>query len=279
MEPRPIDEKSLREYLLGRLDGSECAEIDEKIFADNNFAETVGLAEDEIIEDYLEGTLSGPERQAAEDHFFQSPEHLHKLHFAQLLRRQLGKKKHSDYPRPISPPIPKAFYWAAAISIVVLLALTTGLGIYTAKLRGEVAAERAKNKTLQDVLELTRQRIKQDPRLQQDEQVQNQEQNGGQEISVVISPIPIDREVGATTLTKYHSGAKWLEIHIALIDFSAPTYSAVLKTAKGQEVWSGTNLKASVPGKLLVLKVPYKLLSPGTYSLLINGREYGFRIG
>jgi hypothetical protein len=279
MEPKLIDEKTLREYLLGRLDESECAEIDQKILEDDTFAKTIEVVEDEIVEDYLDGALAGPDKQAAEKHFFQSPEHQHKLNFARLLRCHLGKKVVPDHPSLIRPPIPTAFYWAASVSMVVLLSLTTGLGVYTVKLRRQVASEEAKNSKLQDDLAREQTQIAQ---LQQAQQAQIQHEikpNSSQEFSIVISPVPINRELGAVAQTKYRPGTKWLEVHISLIDFPAETYSAVLKTASGKQVWSDANLKPKIPGKLLVFKVPYERLSPGRYSLLINDREYSFRIG
>lgn len=92
-ESFPTD-STIRQYLLGRLDEQEELEkaLSERICFNHELAEWVQAIEDEIIEDYLDGTLSAADRKAVEEYFLRPPERREKLSFARLLRERLGKK-------------------------------------------------------------------------------------------------------------------------------------------------------------------------------------------
>jgi hypothetical protein len=93
------DRDVIREYLLGHLNQDEAAEtsMSDDILADDKLAEVVESIEDEIIEEYLEGTLDPETRNSVEHYFLQPPERQEKLHFARVLERHLAA-------RPISLP-------------------------------------------------------------------------------------------------------------------------------------------------------------------------------
>ena len=84
-----ITDANIREYLLGRLDSdSELVEsIDDQILTDPKFSMSVDVVEDEIIEEYLEGSLSSEDKRAVERHFLRPPERQHKLKTARLISR------------------------------------------------------------------------------------------------------------------------------------------------------------------------------------------------
>jgi len=284
MNIKPADEELLRQYLLGMLSEPEWDAIEQKLLTDDDFARTVEVIEDEIVDDYLDGKLSGPDKRAAEDHFFQSPEHRSKLHFARLLRRHLKKEDSLNHVRFMVPRVPQAFYWASSIAIVLLLSITTGLLIYTAKLNRDLQSQIAKNRSAE--AELTRERTRAS---QLEAQLRLlQEQNDGpqtvaQDSSLKLTLLPVERSLGTVPLVKRDPALKWLEIHIAVMDFASPSYKASLRDANGREVWSDTNLKPKFSGKLLVFKIPAQLVSAaGEYSVVIIGsgvtHRYPFRV-
>lgn len=84
-----ITDANIREYLLGRLDSdSELVEsIDEQILTDPKFSISVDVVEDEIIEEYVEGSLSSEDKRAVERHFLRPPERQHRLKTARLISR------------------------------------------------------------------------------------------------------------------------------------------------------------------------------------------------
>ena len=69
------DRKLLRQYLLGRLDDQTELEDDlsNSIVLNDEMTDIVDSVEDEIIEEYLEGSLSSADREAVEQYFLQPP--------------------------------------------------------------------------------------------------------------------------------------------------------------------------------------------------------------
>lgn len=84
------DEAHLRKYLLGVLNEAEQQAIEERLMTDRAFFDLLHIAEDELIDDYLElGALSTDERGRFENFFIAIPGRRRKLNFAMALRGYL----------------------------------------------------------------------------------------------------------------------------------------------------------------------------------------------
>ena len=129
------DRNLIRQYLLGRL--NEQAEIEDSlsdsIFFDDEMAEVVDSVEDELIEEYLEGSLNASDRDAVTTYFLQAPERQEKLRFAKLLASHLGSRQKSPYvsedQRIIRAVAPwhsdfRTYGLIAALALVVIAAVT-----------------------------------------------------------------------------------------------------------------------------------------------------------
>lgn len=92
MEQKVPNEAMIRDYLLGRLDsdGALAQRIDELMLGDAEFSEIIDVIEDEIIEEYLEGTLNPEDNAAMESHFLRPPERQLKLRQARFLSRRIS---------------------------------------------------------------------------------------------------------------------------------------------------------------------------------------------
>src|SRR5215472_1900111 len=88
------DRSLIREYLLGRLDNEK--ELEEQLSHDicfnDELSETVESIEEEIIEDFLDGTLDAADKDAVNTYFLRSPERKEKLRFARLLRNHFAEQ-------------------------------------------------------------------------------------------------------------------------------------------------------------------------------------------
>ncbi|HEY6251021.1 MAG TPA: hypothetical protein VI685_13755 [Candidatus Angelobacter sp.] len=277
MNSKPVEDIRLRQYLLGILPELQCDEIEQRLLTDNDFARTIELIEDEIVDDYLDGALSRSDKRLAVRHFFQAPEHRSKLHFGRLLRCHLHKEKAAAPARSMSLPFQQPFYWVASTAIACLLVLTTGLTVYVGKLRHDLESEMAKSRSAQSVVEasLTQERalatqLGEHVRILQEQY--DALQNAGQQSSATVTLWPLERSEEAIPVVKRRLGIKSLAVRISVIDFASPSYSATLKDAGGKELWSRTNLKPEPSGNLLVLKIPFQLFFPGDYSVIITGQ-------
>lgn len=92
MENRVINDLQIREYLLGRLEGDPelVEQIDEQILTDAQISIIVDVVEDEIMEEYIEGSLCADDLQSVERHFLRPPERQRKLRNARLLNQHLA---------------------------------------------------------------------------------------------------------------------------------------------------------------------------------------------
>src|SRR3974390_974309 len=86
-----ITDANIREYLLGRLnwDPKRVESIDEQILTDPELSISADVIEDEIIEEYLEGSLNPEDTRAVITHFLRPPERQRKLKTARLFSHYL----------------------------------------------------------------------------------------------------------------------------------------------------------------------------------------------
>jgi anti-sigma factor RsiW len=89
------DRALVREYLLGRLDDKKELEeqLSHELCVNDDLSEMVELIEDEIIEDFLDGTLDPADKDAVDGYFLRPPERKEKLRFVRLLRHRFEQRQ------------------------------------------------------------------------------------------------------------------------------------------------------------------------------------------
>lgn len=80
-----IDRQEMQDYLLGTLDGDRRTRFEERILWEANVYEELLIAEEELIEQYLNGDLSKLEQWQFENHFLITAERQTSLRFGKLL--------------------------------------------------------------------------------------------------------------------------------------------------------------------------------------------------
>lgn len=83
-------EVQIREYLLGQLAPEDCVAIEERIMTDAGFLEQARIIETEIIDDYLDGSLS--DKEAFCKSFLSTPYGRRKVSMAIALKKFLSKE-------------------------------------------------------------------------------------------------------------------------------------------------------------------------------------------
>lgn len=130
MTPTPEVHMRLRQYLLGQLAENLREEIETGLLADEDLFEELLIAEDELVDDYLGGTLSRDENTAFEQHFLATPERTEKLKFARAFNRRLAVTRPHEIDTGNFWPALKArqsLVSGAMLAAVVLIALAVGL--------------------------------------------------------------------------------------------------------------------------------------------------------
>ncbi|HKS40268.1 MAG TPA: tetratricopeptide repeat protein, partial [Blastocatellia bacterium] len=129
------DEKIIRNHLLGNLTEEELSRAEQRLLADDDYFEMLTVIEEELIDDYVSGDLTGEDRKQFEAYFLSTPARREKLRFAQTLNEYASR---TDPPVPIPTPIPRPVWWkqmfsspyfglAAAAAAVILI----GVGFAT----------------------------------------------------------------------------------------------------------------------------------------------------
>ena|SRR5580765_2415900 len=80
-----ISDETLKQYLLCALDERERLSLDERLLADDEFAQRVSLAESELIDDYAGGRLSADERERFARKFLVTEQRRKSVHLSTAL--------------------------------------------------------------------------------------------------------------------------------------------------------------------------------------------------
>ena len=266
-----ITDVNIREYLLGRLDSDpELVEsIDEQTLTDPKFSISVDVVEDEIIEEYLEGSLSSDDRRAVERHFLRPPERQRKLETARLFSRYLEAESRTKQP----VPAPSLFR-----------ALRIGQVLRSYRTLGEIAAS-----IIFAVLTLNlwNQRLELDRVVKQINQQLGQERErssfANQQLQNALHSLPpaiamlnlvspgLQRGGQELPAVKVSSGTRMLHVEVALLSRASEKYRVQLRHT-GMAVWSQVGVEAtSVPGgAILKMDIPADALFQGTGELAIT---------
>jgi len=77
----------LRQYLLGELSDDSRQRVEETLLADDDFYQELLIAEDELVDEYLAGTIPAGGRERFERHFLVTSARRRKLAFASAFRK------------------------------------------------------------------------------------------------------------------------------------------------------------------------------------------------
>ena len=274
MENRMITDTNIREYLLGRLDseGELVESIDEQTLTDPEFSMSVDVIEDEIIEEYLEGSLNSEDTRAVERYFLRPPERQLKLKTARLFSRYFEaetRNVNTEQPAP-ARSLFKAFRvgWALpsfricaeiaasavfVISILTLLNQRRELDIAIKQVGEQLSQERQRSAT-------------------SNQQLQNALQSLQPTVAMLNLVRPgLQRGKLGLPEVKVNSGTRLLHVEVALSS-SAPGSSRVELRHTGKMVWSRDGIDAiAVPGgAILRLDIPADVLTQGTSELVVK---------
>jgi len=280
MKDSTADRELLRQYLLGRIeDGTETElRISQEILLDEDLAEVADSVEEQLIEDYLSGTLPATDRKAAEEHFLQAPERQQKLRFMRLLESYFGtpqavageRVRTSAEPRKAfrGREKPSAFAWnrilifgqAAALAILFIAGTRYVSSLRTRQtvLEGALISERTRSERLsKEVSEL------QAPSAR------------------LVLAEGLVRSEGVIRHVDINSTIQRINVEIALPDRPrASSYNVQVTPADSkQPVWSARVLPlVSAEGYVqLKLELPAQGLQPGIYTLVVSPRSSNSR--
>ncbi len=298
----PAEEPNLlKAYLLGVLSEDIRDKVEERLMTDDGCYQEIVLAEDELIDEYLEESLTGDERARFEEHFLSTIERQQKLRFAKALHEYVRETALQAAPaevqsRPRLAPLRrfvglfgppgKALVHALAAAAILAMVLVpiysgrmTGLQAQLDAIEAQQHQTRRENDTLSTQVEASRLRIQ--------ELEDAKRKVSSPEPAPTPPPVPTTialtltsglRTRGAGSIARLNipSTAALVELRLDLGSDDYPGYRAVLST-EGEEIMTRSGLKAqSTRDSILVVwRLPPDVFVPADYEITLLGLSEG----
>jgi hypothetical protein len=276
-------ESTIRQYLLGQLDSQAALEssLSQQMLFDDELSETVDLIEEELIEDYLDNTLSAEDRKAAEEYFLRPPERREKLLLARRLRNHFDTKPATLAKKTLGDPHKPGSKATDGVTDPVLLAgghshfrTWCELGMMVLILAGFLYFLHVRN-NLQSQLATIQ---KNETRLA-NELTQEREHSAGltKQLQEVRPPVvaltffhSVFRDNGGTPI-EIKPWTERIKVIIDLPGSSSRTYDVRLQSQSGQELWTNAGIAGSA-GNLSFDMPAQKISATGKYCLAVSSR-------
>jgi cell division protein FtsB len=297
----------IRQYLLGSLSESETERLDELSFTDDEFAESLRAAENDLVDAYVHGEVRGAELERFNAFYLATPVRRERVKFARAFQawsaqkevgsavaeRSAPKAKRADLlsgvnifgrPRP-------ALQWSLLATALVLLMVAGVLLLQNARLRRQTMQAQARH----DELLKREQELQEDvqsqraaksaadqeiARLQSERESLEQEleklRSGGTQpaniVSFILSP-PL-RGVGQIRSLSVPPGTTFVKmvLQLEMADYSAYRVS-LIDPVRNQTLWRSGTVKPLTKGvrKTVDIGFPAGLLQSQNYTLRVTG--------
>jgi CHAT domain-containing protein len=126
------DERSLRNYLLGKSPAEEQRRIEERLLDDDEYPELLLVIEEEMLDGYVRGEVPEDERESFDNYFLATPARRRKLRMARSLRKYVEDSASRASVVVEEPRVP---WWRAVLTpawrtIVVAALALGGIGLW-----------------------------------------------------------------------------------------------------------------------------------------------------
>ncbi len=312
MRLTPDFERTLRRYVLGDLDEGLRFELEEVLLTDPDAFEALGVIEDELVEEYLEGAGPASERRKLEERFSTSPEHRRKVRLVRALRdhanadvqpRAEALAARADGVRPagwraawietLVAWLGPARWQPAWVAVAAVLAVSLvgnawllarhpppGLArppappteVAPPGPEGDLAAL---NRDLQ--AKLDQEQLDRAAAEARAKALETQLGRPRASVATFALAAGLLRAQGSLPRIAVPPGAELVRLRLELPEEGYPLYRAALHDPDGGEIWAASRLRAlGKPGQAaVVLPVPSELLPRGDYQVKLSGLREG----
>jgi hypothetical protein len=272
-------------YILGKASPEECRDLEARYLADADLLEEMVAVENDLIDAYAAGELSGPDRRRFEEHFLVTAERRQRVAFAEALLDQVsaesaGTEEKVAGPPGFLPPGTPPNRWPAALQFGVaalLLAIVAG-ALWTTmqivRLRGDVdqlrtgtAELQGKERQLQQQIEALSGKNAPNGKRDGQEQAGKKQPAASSPLAVLTLHADISRSSGTQNNLILFPGTRFVRLHLGLEQYDSPTFGASLETPDKTVVWQAKALavRAGQPEAFVDVTLPAKLLQSGDY--------------
>jgi hypothetical protein len=296
-----FDDQVLIRYLLGSLPEAEAERLDELSIADDAFASRLSAAENDLVDAYVRGELSGDNLAQFKKFYLSSPKRLQKLEFAEALRSfdsRGARTKAQAAPSEPAPtakpteqsskglshwrwfPVPRlTLQWGFAVGALAMLFAASYVLVENARLRkhsieveGSHATFDQREQELQQ--QLNDQRAANAEMAMELDRLRQSQPNLDQLKTLSAILLPPTRGAGGITTVYVPRGTDLVVLLLILESDDFPAYRVGLKDpSTGQTVWHSAHLEAAPGGanKTVSVSFPARLLKQQSYALELSG--------
>jgi hypothetical protein len=285
MSSQHTDETLLTNYLLGNLTEEEQVEVEDRAFADPGYLRALEATEADLIDSYVGGELSQPDRRKFELRFLSSAQRRSKVEFAWALAAIGAESKAVEVPdagwrsfmssfRGWIPP----FQWAAGTAALVCVIGSAWLFFQNSAIRSRVAALEAER----GAFEVREGKLRQQVSDEQSRagalttQLRSRPASAAHEpqvASLVFLPGLVRSQTRVERLVLDPSvQIARLEIQLEARD-NFPRFRAELRKRTGEEIMFRSNLvrRRTGAGFEVSFDIPASALDAGEYELTLKG--------
>jgi hypothetical protein len=295
MSKHPDDEQVIIDYLLAALPVAEVERLDDLSVTDDEFAQRLRVAENDLVDAYANGELTGDRLERFQSHYLASPRRIEKAQFAQALLTYVDKAAtlRATYASSVAPsssgsrrqrrwlnffaaPRPILQWGFAAAALLMLLAggyllfenqhlrnqMTqaqldrAALEQRESELQRQLDDKRSADAETEKELERVRER------LAEFEQRATNEQRAANELAQPASKVvaftlaPPMRGGGQTPTVAVPVGTDVVALTLQLESDEFPAYRAALKdSVTDQIIWRSERLKSQSKGGIKILAI------------------------
>ncbi len=295
----------IRHYLLGMISEEKRNEIEECYFADDLYFENMLAAEDELVEDYINGELSRREKKRFEEYLLPNPKWQQKVANIRALKHVVNKEKVHVSPEKISILQKFANYWKDFISsffeqkmviglsyaaiLVIIILSSVWMGRQFRNFQGKIVnLEAEQNGLVQEGKELKQQlehqtsianefaekfELEKQERLKLEQLLDNMKQQPTQMLAFSLEP-GLLRDAGETKRFIIPVAAQSVQLELIFDSVSDyKNYGVEIKTVEENIIWSKTGLEATKMdwGQKVDVIVPTIALPLNDYLLTLKG--------
>lgn len=265
MKEEILTDAVLREFLLGKVDDGERARIESLFLTDLEAREKILVNEQELIEDYLEDSLTAGDRERFLQRYGQTPAQLQQLRISKAIKEWAVRENASlavSGGTSIFQRLRAGLLMRPVFVVPIAVALIIAAVFVCVWLNGRlkhsaIQRELAQLNTPASLREVP-------PQL----------------VSIDLRPIAV-RSLERGSEFKQSADVQKLELRLPWIQKERyPTYQAEIRRVSGDESFTVPNLQAENDNFSTVrLRLPTHILSRGQYQIRLSGIDSGGAIG
>jgi len=264
-------------YLLGDLTDDEQVEVEDRAFADHQYMERMVAVEDDLIDNYLRGSLSQLQRDQFEKRFLTSEPRRQKIEFARALAEVSSRRA--------APADHEATFWESLIGSLrtlspvfrfslaaASLAAIIGVGWLVGQrvtLRREVKQLQAEKRDTQTPQETPKEVV-----AQREPERPAPSQPARPTIASIMLLPGISRSAAVRPRLAIPQTAQLVRLEVVLErtdDYK--NFRVEIRNPQGQEAWTKDRLHSqqSRAGRVINLVIPRSVFRAGQYELALKG--------